>query len=153
MKHLSSILLVLTAVTVLAVEQSSSITIRGWQFDFPAFLKQEATAGPDFTVTYFTSTERKITVGIYEGMHPQQFADKHPNVTHEQALIDGQTTSWSMWETGDTNKEYHAELYLDIVPGAKPVEKFHIFANTITREDLILIQQAVNHARKTKSKN
>src|SRR5882724_142312 len=76
MKHLSSILLVLTAVTVLAVEQSSSITIRGWQFDFPAFLKQEATARPDFTVTYFTSTERKITVGIYEGMHPQQFADK-----------------------------------------------------------------------------
>jgi len=153
MRHLCSIFFILSVVTAFAAEQSRSITIRGWQFEIPAFLNQKVTSGPDFTIIWLSSNERKITVGIYEGMHPQQFAGKKSGVTHKKATIDGQAASWAMWEEGDTNKEYHAELLFDIDPRVKPEELFHIFMTASTREDLSVIREAVCRARKAKKPN
>ena len=131
--------------------QSCNLTIRGWQFEVPALLTQKVTTGPDFTVTYLCSNERKLTVGIYEGMHPQQFADQKSEVAHEQAVIDGQAASWALWTGGDTNKEYHAELLFVIDPSVEPEEVFHIFITASTREELSMIREAVSRARKAKS--
>ena len=154
MRRLCSVFLVLSVAAVFAAEQSRSLAIRGWQFEFPVLLNQKATTGPDFTVTYLSSDERKITVGIYEGMHPERFADKKSGVAHEKAKIDGQTASWAVWEEmADTGKEYHAELFFAIEPSAKAKEVFHVFVTASTSSDLSLIRGAVGHARKTKKPN
>ena len=154
MRHLCSALLILFAGAASAAEQPRSIAIRGWQFEFPVLLNQKVTTGPDFTVTYLSSDERKITVGIYEGMHPERFADKKSGVAHEKAKIDGQAASWAVWEeVADTGKEYHAELFFAIEPNAKAKEVFHVFVTASTSSDLSLIRGAVDQARKAKKPN
>ncbi len=153
MRQLWIAFLFLSAVIATAAEQSRSVTIRGWKFPLPAFLKQKVTEGPDFTVTYLSSDDRQITVGIYEGTAPRQFSDKKADVAHEKVTIDGQATNWAVWtEVVDGRKKYRAEIYFEIVPKAKVREQFHVFVVAATAEDLRMMREAIGQAHRTPNK-
>jgi len=154
MRSLWIALLLLSAVIVTAAEQLHTVTIRGWEFPLPAFLKQKVTEGPDFTITYFSSDERQITAGIYEGTAPQQFSEKKAGVAREKVTIDGQATAWAIWtEAADGRKQYHAEMNFQIDPKATIKEQFHVFMTAATAEDLRMMREAFSHAHRTPNKS
>src|SRR5262249_6144901 len=84
----------------LATDQGREFSLRGWVFDIPSFLAQKVQDGPDFTVTYFSSAKRKMSLGIYEGTAPKQFAEGKTGVREEKDQIGAQKATWALWEEG-----------------------------------------------------
>ena len=149
MKALISVAMFLTATAVFGADQSRPIMIRGWSFDIPSFLTEHVQEGPDFTVTSFYSTERKMSLGIYEGMWPQEFAKGKDGVRGKMEKIENQDVKWSFWEeTKDGKKSFHAEIFLLINPASQQPEKLHIFVAAASLSDLSLLQQSVRAARR-----
>lgn len=129
-------------------EPSRAVVVCGWEFPLPAFLKQKVKEGPDFTVTYLSSEERQITVGIYEGTAPRHISDGRTGVTHEKCMIDGQSATWAIsTEVADDQKWYRAEVCFRIAP--KAAGQFHVFMTTATAEDLRMMREAVGRAYRT----
>jgi hypothetical protein len=154
MQRLVPIVLVFISTAVFAAEQVREFKLRGWVFDIPRFLAQKVQDGPDFTVTYFTSAERKMSLAIYEGTAPQEFAKGKAGVREEKYEIGGQKVTWALWEEGKTEaRTFHAELFLRIKSAPNQTDKFHIFASAASANDLDFLRQSVRTGRQKVSAN
>jgi hypothetical protein len=154
MKHVAPIVLVLISITIFAAEQVHEFKLRGWVFDIPRFLARKVQDGPDFTVTYFSSTERKMWLGIYEGTAPQEFAKGKAGVREEKDEIGGKNVTWVLWEEGKGEaKTFRAELFLLIKSAPSETDKFHIFASAASAKDLDFLRQSVRTGRQKVAAN
>jgi hypothetical protein len=148
MKRLVPIVLVFISTAAFAAEQVREFKLRGWVFDIPRFLAQKVQDGPDFTVTFFSSAERKMSLGIYEGTAPREFAKGKAGVHEEKDEIGGQKVTWTLWEEGKPEaRTIHAELFLLIKSAPSQTDKFHIFASAASANDLDLLRQSVRTGR------
>jgi hypothetical protein len=154
MKRFVLIILLFASVVVFAAEQVREFKLRGWAFDIPSFLAQKVQDGPDFTVAYFSSAERKMSLGIYEGTSPQEFAKGKAGVREEKDAIAGQKVMWSVWEEGKAEgRSFHVELFLLIKSGPGQTERLHIFANAASKADLDLLRGSVRTGRQKATAN
>lgn len=82
-----------------------------------------------------------MSVGIYEGMHPQRLSEGRTDVRAEKVEIGGQKAEWFLWrdETGGRTN-FSAEIFLVIKPGALPEVQFHVLIHASNREDLRSLQ-------------
>jgi hypothetical protein len=142
------IVLMVASTVVFAGEQVREFSLRGWVFEIPSFLVQKVQQGPDFTVTYFSSGERKMSLGIYDGTSPQKFAKGKAEVREEKDQIGGQKVTWSLWEEGKgRERSFHAELSLLIKTASDQTAKFRVFATAASAADLDLLRRSVRTGR------
>jgi hypothetical protein len=153
-KRLAPIVLVLISTAIFAAEQVREFKLRGWVFDIPRFLAQKVQDGPDFTVTYFSSAERKMSLGIYEGTAPQEVAKGKAGVREDKDEIGGQKVTWTLWEEGKPEaRTFHAELFLLIKSAPSQTDKLHVFASAASAKDLDFLRQSVRTARQKVAAN
>ena len=154
MKRLIPILLLFTSGVIFAADQTRVVNIRGWLFDVPSFLTKKVHEGPDFTVTYFNSGPKQMSLGVYEGMFPQEFAKGKAGVRKEKEKIGGEEVTWALWEEAKGEKRsFHAEVFLLIDTQANSPEKFHFFATAASAAELSLLRQTVRTAHQKTAAN
>lgn len=147
MKHFAHIVFFIVAVGAIAAEPSRQLLIRGWEFSVPPFLTQKVHDGPDFTVTYLSSEEKKMGMGIYEGGFPQEASNGQPGVRREEERIAGQKASWALWEDEVAGvKRVHFEVFLVVNPERPSSDKFHLFGFAASTADLDLLRSIVRSA-------
>ena len=128
-------------------EQFRQLMIRDWIFETPVSLSQKAHEGPDFTVTYLSADDKKMSMGIYEGCCPQNLAKERSDVRHEQEKIGGQMTTWALWEDVQNGvKSFHAEVFIMISPESKNSDRFHLFASAMSSADLDFLRAIARSA-------
>ncbi|MEJ1973127.1 MAG: hypothetical protein WDM96_11910 [Lacunisphaera sp.] len=124
------------------------------EFSVPAFLTQKVHDGPDFTVTYLSSEEKKMGMGIYEGSFPQEGSKGRPGVRREEEKIAGQRASWALWEDEvDSVKRVRFEVFLAVSPGRPPSDKFHLFGYAASTADLDILRSIVRSAHQKEEAN
>ncbi len=154
MKRFSLIACFFVAVGAIAAEPSRQLLIRGWEFSVPSFLTQKVHDGPDFTVTYLSSEEKKMGMGIYEGGHPQEASKGRPGVRKEEDKIAGQKASWALWEDEvDGAKRVRFEIFLAVSPLGTPSDQFHLFGYAASTADLDLLRDIVRSALQKEEAN
>ena len=154
MKPLALIAFLFAAVATTAAEMKRPVVIRGWEFMVPSFLAQRVHDGPDFTVTYFSSEQRKMGMGIYEGGFPQEEEKGQKDLRREEEQIAGQNASWALWsQEADGKKSFHFEIYLLVSPGETSSDKFHLFGAAATEADLEFLRNVVRSAQRKEAAN
>jgi len=142
------------ATSAVAADPGRPLLLRGWEFTVPVFLEQKVHDGPDFTVTYLSSDEKKMGMGIYEGGFPQEASKGRPRVTREDDNIAGQKVSWVLWdEETDGLKRVSFEVFLAVNPERASSDKFHLFGYASSTADLNLLRSIVRSAHRKEAAN
>lgn len=154
MTRFAQIAFLFATVGAIAAEPSRKVVIRGWEFTVPAFLTQKVEDGPDFTVTYLFSEEKKMSLGVYEGGFPQEVSKGRPGVRREEERIAGQNASWALWQDEvNGGKRVLFEVYLSVNPERPPSDMFHLFGKAALAADLDVLRNIVRSAHRKEEAN
>jgi hypothetical protein len=154
MKHFTLIAFLFVTIGAIAAEPSRQVLIRDWEFSVPAGLTQKVHDGPDFTVTYFSSEEKKMGMGIYEGGFPPEASKGRPGVRREEEKIAGQNASWALWgDEAEGVQRLRFEVFLAVSPEHPPSDRFHLFGYAASTADLDLLRSIVRSAHRKEGAN
>ena len=166
-------LLILLAIVVSGCSttpHARPVLIREWTIMVPSDTTTNKTDEADFSVTYFNLPRLGATVGVYDGGHPQSFAEGKLGVSRQKDVIGGQKVAWSLWKEAAGGKEiFRAEVFL--VAAVTPIqglpkeiearllkdgrklsyeEQFHIFIAASDTTHLGQVQAIVRTLKKNK---